>query len=384
MNIRFIIFLVVQILLTSGLRAQAVISGKEVMNGIEVYPDLKKKTVFYYAPGDLVLAKDNFGVPLYKFFQMRYTGSTATGDQGKINYRSILEFTINMTRTEASKLEDIRSSLKKRSGHEIELLPVPIKKVETVLVYALDVAGGKKEQASAIQGGNFEQSESDDNNSAGFWTERTFTMSLDNVSSQLLWNTLEKGQVIMSLCYAFYADGLPGSVPEITMNDSGGILADEIKTQLNQIVEETKTDTNAKSVLVKASATGLSVDIKKNSDRIKKIDVNENQVPPDYAVLDIRCYDFNNQLRSDLYAKRIEIIATGMDGREVKQKVTFYSSAPDIYYSGLRFKYAVKMDKPLKYRIVEIKNDTAPLYGNWIEQKSWNKLIDITSNKSNY
>jgi hypothetical protein len=354
--------------------AQPAISKRELINGVYVYPDVNKKTVFYYAPGDIVLATDNFGVPLYKFFQMRYTGSQATGDQGQLAYRSILEFTVQLKHLDASTIDGIINTLKLKTPKP-ELHPLPIKRIESGLVYALDKAGDGK--ATKVAGGKFEDN-SESGNADELWTERMFTLSLDNISSQLLWATLEKGQTVMSLCYSFYTPGVLDSLPEVSLSSTGTIAAD-LKAELESFVEEAKKDTLKRTLLVKASATALTVDLKQAADRIKKIDLNENRIPPDFAVLDIRCYDFNNDLRKDLYAKRLEAIATGMDGKEVKQNVTFYSSAPDIYYSGLRFKYAVKMDRPLKYRIVEIKNDTAPYYGKWVEQKSWNKLIDITT-----
>lgn len=356
--------------------AQPVVSHKEIINGVGIYADAKKTNVYYYEPGDIVLATDNFGVPLYKFFQMRYTGSQATGDQGAQNFKSILEFTVQLKHLDGSTIESIIKTLKARTV-KAELHPLPIKRIESGLVYALDVAGEQKGKATTVSGGKFEQT-NDDGNADELWTERMFTLSLDNISSQLLWSTLEKGQTVMSLCYSFYTPGIVDSLPQISLT-SGTALPEDLKDELSDLVETAEKDTTKKSILIKASATALTVDIKQSADRIKKIDINESRIPPDYAVLDIRCYDFNNGLRNDLYAKRLEAIATGMDGKEVKQTVTFYSSAPDIYYSGLRFKYAVKMDKPLKYRIVEIKNDTAPLYGKWVEQKSWNKLIDITT-----
>ncbi len=358
------------------LLAQPAVSHKEIINGISVYPDVKKTALYYFAPGDIVLATDNFGVPLYKFFQMRYSGSLATGDQGKINYRSILEFTVQQKHIDNKTIDGILSILKQRTA-KAELHPIPIKRMEAGLIYALDQASEQKGKATTVSGGKFESTDAE-GNADELWTERMFTLSLDNTSSQLLWSTLEKGQVLMSLCYSFYTPGVIDSLPEVMLTSTGNLPA-ELKDELTEFVEDSKKDTIKRSVLIKASATALTVDIQQAADRIKKVDINESRIPPDYAVLDIRCYDFNNGLRPDLYAKRLEALATGMDGHEVKQSITFYSSAPDIYYSGLRFKYAVKMDKPLKYRIVEIKNDAAPVYGKWLEQKSWNKLIDITT-----
>ncbi len=363
-------------LLAVHMNAQPAVSRMEIINGINIYPDAKNAVVYYYAPGDIVLATDNFGAPLYKFFQIRYSGSAVTGDQGKINYRSILEFTVKQNHLDTKTIDGIVTVLKQRTA-KAELHPMPIKRMEAALVYALDQPSEQKEKATTISGGKFE-STNDAGNADELWTERMFTLSLDNTSSQLLWSSLENGQVLMSLCYSLYTKGIVDSLSLSRLTFTGN-LPTELAGEISDFVNASKKDTTKQTFLIKTSATGLAVDLTHAADRIKKIDINENSIPPDYAVLDIRCYDFNNELRPDLYAKRFEASATGMDGHDVKQSITFYSTAPDIYYSGLRFKYAVKMDKPLKYRVIEIQNDAAPIYGKWREQKNWNNLIDITT-----
>ena len=329
-------------LLAVHMNAQPAVSRMEIINGINIYPDAKNAVVYYYAPGDIVLATDNFGAPLYKFFQIRYSGSAVTGDQGKINYRSILEFTVKQNHLDTKTIDGIVTVLKQRTA-KAELHPMPIKRMEAALVYALDQPSEQKEKATTISGGKFE-STNDAGNADELWTERMFTLSLDNTSSQLLWSSLENGQVLMSLCYSLYTKGIVDSLSLSRLTFTGNLPG-----EISDFVNASKKDTTKQTFLIKTSATGLAVDLTHAADRIKKIDINENSIPPDYAVLDIRCYDFNNELRPDLYAKRFEASATGMDGHDVKQSITFYSTAPDIYYSGLRFKYAVKMDKPLKY-----------------------------------
>lgn len=374
------LFFFLGLIISNSAWTQPVISKRETINGFQVCPDFKKKNIFYYYPGDLGLAKDIFGKPLYKFIQMRYTGSSATGDEGVINYKSLLEFTVNMTGADALALNNLKAELQKQKNVNPELRTMPIRKMEAILIFAL--ADGNENKKTVISdAGKFEQGEANEIATGEYWSERTYSLSLDKFSSQLLWATLEKGQLIMSVAYAFFIDGYEENLSAEYSVTSAGPLTKEINEQIKELAKKSAEDTVTKTILIKANAFAVTVNLKENSDRIKKIDINESWIPPDFPVMDIRCYDFNNELRPDLYAKRIEIIATGMDGNEVKKNITFFSSEPDIYYSGLRFKYAVRMDKPYKFRIVEINNDAGPVYGKWIEQKNWSRLIDITSKK---
>ena len=397
--------------------SQPVMNNKERINNLDIFPDLKKKNVYYLPPGDLYLASDNFGKPSLKFLQMRYTGSQATGDQGKINFKSLLQFTIRMKNPDGNTIREIKNTLSKRVKSSIELRTLPIQNMEALLIYA-SVENQKegKDKMYSVNGGNFESSENEDNNgnSGEFWTERTYTLNLDNATSQLFWNAIEKGQSMISLAFTYYVNGVKPMPPLISLNVSAEV-AESVKEQiessfkknddpekkLNQKQVETVTkvnyadslrkelianlnldslsDTLSKSFVYKTDAFAINVDAKKYPDIIKKVDINAAFIPPDFAVMEVRCYDFNNSLRNDLYAKKIEIEATGMNGKPVVQRASFYSTAPDISYAGIRFKYAVKMNLPYRYRIIEIKNDTDPVYSNWITEKNWNKIIDITT-----
>ena len=396
--------------------AQPVMNRKETINKLDVFPDLKNKNIFYLPPGDLYLATDNFGKPELKFLQMRYSGTQATGDQGKINFKSLLQFTIRMKNPDGNSIREIKNILSKRTQRPIELRTLPVQNMEAMLIYASienQTAGNNK--VYSVKGGNFESSENEDNNgkSGEFWTERTFTINLDNSTSQLFWNAFEKGLSVMSLAFTYYVEGVKPMPPLISLNVSADIkdlvkneieasyknedkpeivkskqtemdnsitYSDSLKTELMASLNHlSKEDSASQTILYKTDAFGINVDIKKYPEVIKKVDINAAFIPPDFAVMDIRCYDFNNDIRKDLYAKRIEIEATGMNGSPVVKKASFYSSSPDVYYAGVRFKYAVKMNLPYRYRIVEIKNDTDPVYSNWITEKNWNKVIDITT-----
>ena len=138
--------------------SQPVMNNKERINNIDIFPDLKKKNVYYLPPGDLYLASDNFGKPSLKFLQMRYTGSQATGDQGKINFKSLLQFTIRMKNPDGNTIREIKNTLSKRNKSSIELRTLPIQNMEALLIYA-SVENQKegKDKMYSVNGGNFGQ-----------------------------------------------------------------------------------------------------------------------------------------------------------------------------------------------------------------------------------
>ncbi|MCB0376661.1 MAG: hypothetical protein KDD04_12135, partial [Sinomicrobium sp.] len=117
-------------------------------------------------------------------------------------------------------------------------------------------------------------------------------------------------------------------------------------------------------------------------DLTKQIDINE-RIPPEYAALDVYCFDFNNAIREDLYAKRVEFKAEGVGRGEVSFKVTFRATEPDIYAKTIRFIYAVKLDKPCSYRITEIFKDGRTERSKWTAVENWHQILDVTTQPAN-
>jgi hypothetical protein len=130
--------------------------------------------------------------------------------------------------------------------------------------------------------------------------------------------------------------------------------------------------------VVRAGAIEIALDTKRYPDLMRRVDLND-RAPPGYAALDVYCYDFNNELRPDLAEKEVEIDAEGVAGRRVKLSASFTSTQPDLYSSGIRFPVAVRLDRPYRYRVHEIKNDGSEHAGPWRESASWSRILDVTS-----
>jgi len=143
-------------------------------------------------------------------------------------------------------------------------------------------------------------------------------------------------------------------------------------------IREVKDSAEANRFCVLADAFSVEIDAARWPVLMKKLDINE-EIPPGYPALEVRCYDFSDNLRPDLYSKTVEFKAQGVGRGEVITKVRFDRKNQDLTMYNIRFLYAVKIDKPLYYRITEISDNALPEKSEWKEVKSWNALIDVTS-----
>jgi hypothetical protein len=347
------------------------------VNEIKVYRDHNNADMYYYSPGRILLATNTQGAPEFKFLQMRYSGSAATGDQGEFRFKSILQVAVRFQGINAADLDLLRSTVD--ANGSADFLPLPIHHVNAFLVYS---SIGKPNSGGSVSG----QLESGDGNMHDgdqfIWQEKTFTVSLDNATSQLFWEALGNGQTTISFSYEYYAlCHLSGN--ESVLNVSTTDLdADSLRNALIEQVSDSQNSTiEVSEHLVYANSSAITFNPKEYPELLVKVDINESRVPPDFAILEVRCYDFIGQMTEEIYAKSIELEATGMNNSIVSYKTTFYSYGNSNYRS-IRFPYAVKMNMPYRYRVIEILEDGSRNYSKWIIQESWTKLIDITGKKN--
>lgn len=367
-----IVLFIFILLLSGSLFAQPDFSKKMEIENVRCFLDANKPNIAYYTPGKLSIAADRDGKPDFNFLQTRYTGTAAYGDQYSFRFKSILRFRVVMQRLSAEQLSTIKKKLWPAGG-TVRLLPLPITNIKTNIIFV-----GIEENTDTTQfsGGLFSAENKDGLNQKGvYWKEREFALRLDDQTSEALWSTLLKGQSLMSLSYAFFSKGVNTLESEFTSEGEKEVL-DKLKEQ----IEETGDSLYTEQICVLADAFSIRIDSEKWPNLLSKVDINE-QVPPSYAALEVRCYDFNNQLRPDLLAKRIEIKAKGIGRGDVIVKANFSPKDPDIYAYNIKFPYAIQLEQPLYYRVTSIGNETAPEKTEWIERQQWAGIIDITSSE---
>ena len=179
----------------------------------------------------------------------------------------------------------------------------------------------------------------------------------------------------MSFSYTIYSAFSETSPGEIQVVGTGP-LQKKIREHFQSEVKNA-TDSALKITLIRADAINLDEDPEKWP-LIHKVDINE-KMPARYPLFDVYCYDFNNELRADLVAKKIEIRATSLNGAEITNRYTFRALQPEVYSRSVRFSYAIRFDRPFYYRVTEITSDGEIVVGEWNMKENWSELLDITS-----
>ena len=352
---------------------------------LTVYPDDTVRTVFYYPPGDLTIAARDDGSPDLHLLHARYTGSIVTRDQGTAVIRSILTVRLVMSGPLASQLAAARQALAAAAGGAVELRPLPIRRVESAIVYASSDAAPTTDGAAApttpLPPGHFEATDAALPRE-GYWTERVYTLGLPPDDAQLLSTALSRGSVALSIGYAFLSTGIGPDQPLQQLSGTPA-LVDQLRKQIEPpkptAAGGAPDGKDAPVVhVVRAGAVDVSADLRKWPQLLSRVDINES-APPGYAALDVYCYDFAQGGDSALYEKQIEIEAVGVGGRRVVLIAAFNRSQPDLYARSLRFPVAVRLDRPYRFRITRISPDGTATTTPWRDRLSWTDLLDVTS-----
>jgi hypothetical protein len=360
---------------TAKISAQPALSLSQEVAGITVFRDAKKSNLFYYMPFDYKLVTSPEGRPEFSLVQMRYTGTRATDDAGAIKYHNLLQFRVAVDPTQNQKVNAIKTELKKTNS-TAELRPLPVRKFSSVLVFAGTSDTVVMDDSVRLMKTSSDLTDENATVNNSYWTDRTITIRLGNEDAQLVETALKNHSSAMSFSYAFYtifSEMAPGDL-EVSGNKK---VQKKIRDYFSQEIRN-QHDSALKITLVKADAISLAPDPAAWEGLIQKVDINE-KLPAKYPLFDVYCYDFNNALRADLYAKKIEIKATSLNGAEISTSFSFRASQPERYTRSIRFPYAVRFDKPFYYRVTEITLDGEASMTPWIEKKEWSELLDITS-----
>ncbi|HEX7077918.1 MAG TPA: hypothetical protein VF363_05820 [Candidatus Eisenbacteria bacterium] len=352
-------------------------TGRPV-GALTVYADDRRAGLFYYAPPEIQVATRDDGAPDFHFLETVYTGSATGRDQGMITHKSLVTFRVRLPRVPAADLTSAAQTLG-AGGRPAELRPFPIRRLSAALVYSV-IGGADTSAAVALPDGRFEASDSGETAAGSFWTERIYAVGLDSLTAQAFRAALERGRVLMSLAYAFLGEAIGGE------DDEEGTLqgSPELVAALQRNIASGQHGPagapadSARLHTIRAGAIGIGLDTTRWPDLMRRVDLND-RAPPGYAALDVYCYDFNNELRPDLAEKRVEIDAEGVGGRRVTLQTYFKSEQPDLYSTSVRFPVAVRLDRPYRYRVEEVKRDGSAHAGSWREVARWSQILDVTT-----
>jgi hypothetical protein len=362
------------LLLAATAHAQPDFSRLEVSHGVPVCPDAKQADAWYFLPNDLAIRKGPDGKPALRFVMMRYTGTAAAGDQGRIRHRNIFQIDVAMTSRNADSLARVKADLR-RTRPRLSFGPLPVRRVDAMVQYAGvgDTSGTTLGRADL---------ESDPSSAGGGsnWQERTFTLTVDNLTAQTFAQSLRNGMLTLSVGYAFYSRGkIQGSA----VFAQTGSSTPRFRRMMEALVTPSDSDSDSVATgeaLAHAGAFSVDVDSSDYDRCVKQIDLNES-IPPGYSVLSIYDYDFNNEIRPDLFEKLIEIEAVGAGGGRVQASAAFRFDQPEIYRRSVRFRYAVQLGRPYRYRVREIDQDGGEKVSSWVSVSDWTPILDVTTRR---
>ncbi|MEO5564015.1 MAG: hypothetical protein ABIR18_11285 [Chitinophagaceae bacterium] len=369
-----IVFILLITLNSKNVIAQPMGSSSIVVEGEKLYRDSKINNLWYYLPPAYQLLTDIDGKPSFSLMQMRYTGTTATGDRGVNKYNNLVQFRVVVNMEHTRHINMVKTGLK-RSYPAAELRIMPVRKFSSLLVFAGSDAGAA-DTTHLVRSGYAEPVDENAEVNNSYWNERVITFRINNFDAQLVESALKNNQAVMSFSYAFFTN-LSNKGNEDTSFYVNGRLQKATSDYFAQ-QESNGKDTTSILTMIKADAIPLRVDVQRWPTAIQQTDINE-RVPAKYALLDVYCYDFNNELRPDLYAKKVEIKASSVNGSDITTTFSFRQNKPDVYAKSIRFAYAVKFDKPYYYRVTEITNEGEALVSEWKQKTEWSQVLDITS-----
>ncbi|MEO8199732.1 MAG: hypothetical protein ABI679_04340 [Gemmatimonadota bacterium] len=329
---------------------------------LQVYPDTRDRWVFYYPPGPIEVVSRPDSGPDALLYETRFTLDS-------VSVRSLFTLKVSIRGPSSDELAQAEQALAAAGIRAPELRPLPIRRLEAGLVYA--IGGQAGDTSAALPPGDFEPTGEPGDDA--YWRERVYTIRLDRWSAQLLTDALRRGGVAMSVGYAFFADGLAAdSAPELSGSP-------EVVAAVRAALSRGPTGSAPPGgTLVESGATGIYMDIGRWPDRLQQVDLNAAALPG-YALISIRSYDFRDSLRPGLYAKQVEVEALGVSGRTIRATVTFDAVHPDLIAQSIRFPYAVNLRHYWRYRTHEILADGTRVEGEWCKRTSWTELLDITS-----
>lgn len=359
-----IVHIVTLLFWVGAINAQPLLNSMQEVEGLTIYQDLEKSDLFYYAPNRLKLATETNGKPKFKLIQLRYTGTAMTAEQGQNRFINLVQLTVNMDAVSNRQLQKARTAFTEK----IKLRPLPLKNVEGFLVTAVG-----EEYKRLGEGSGFESLSNGTQGS--LWTERAFTLRMNNFDAQILWEQVHNGKLALSINYAFYADFIIGSSTDYQLQGDSSTIAD-LKSSIDEL---TNIDSTMSTEIVASNSFPITIDVKQFPEAIQQIDVNESQSVA-YPLLEVRCYDFTYDLRPDLGVKSIEIEGTSVTGQLIRlKKHAFFKNRPDQFVQQVKFDFAININIPFRYRTIEWTLQGEEVISDWITRQSWIGLLDITT-----
>ncbi len=363
-----LMLLLLSTLISWNISSQVDALSKQVIDGVIIYKDIKTPLLYYYAPSKLQLVVDENEKPDFQMLKMRYIGTQCSNDADRSHTTNIVKLRIEMPPQSKSVLTEIKKKLNKNKS--IKLKPIRITSIDSKLIVLSQSSDSiSKHKALGESNSTTSDGKTGLSTTKAYWTERAFTFSLTNGEAELLETQLKDNTLALSFSYSFYA------------NTTDPLDYVEISSSFELEEKEAESEDELKLInrIILSDAFELKISTQKWPEIIQEVDINES-IPPTYAAIEIKCFDFCENLRPNLYIKKIEVAATSVDGsKEIIVETKFHKKHTDINTKYIHFPYAVLVGEPMKYRLTEITNEGQTNVGKWIGIESCSSILDVTT-----
>ncbi|MFP3869530.1 MAG: hypothetical protein ACLFVT_01440 [Syntrophobacteria bacterium] len=293
------------------------------IQGVRLYRDHQNRQLWYLAPAPPALGTREDGEPDYGLDLFRYLGRKGTGDQGSFWLRGMLSLGIVRERS-PDITAPIRRALQSAGFHHLRLRSMPVATARVRLLFA-------DQMQSWTQGSR--------------WGSRQLRLSLDRDMAELLWDAVEAGQTLVSLAVEEHLAGLRHRDGEW---------------------EEAET--------IASWTIPIQLDMEAYPGRFRRTELG-GRMSKGYTGIDVFCFDFVENLDTNLYAKIVEV-AIPTAGRDLVERVTFRESSD--YRARIEFKLAKNLDEPYRVRVIKIFKDGRRSTTPWSD-KGGESLLDVTA-----
>jgi hypothetical protein len=337
---------------------------QEVINidGVTIFRDHQENDVFYYHKSARKLAERG-NKPDFHYSVNRYLGNIQTGDSDAFWVRGVIKFSTRSGFLETD-YEQVRQQLGLRYSVSARLLAAPVIDSYNRLVYA--TIESSKEQAfnGELEGGRARVDSTGE--STGESTRissdlssnvpkgrifaasyQRFTIGVSGNDANLFWDNFAHDNLTLSLAYGWNVSG-------------------KIQDESDNWVDSSYQINN--SLPINVSAKTYPSLFKKNElwQRINHA----------YSSVKLMCYDFINEIESDLYYVNVELRFKTKRNQFYTQSIKFTADS-DSFETDIDFALAGDIKQGYEYRIRRLSNQGELSKTEWI--KSTTPWLDVSA-----
>jgi hypothetical protein len=244
------------------------------------------------------------------------------------------------------------AAVESRLRRPIALRAVPLRRIDSVLLYAATGAAGELADGELADG--------EWRDEPGRWTDRTFLVAMEPRTTELLWDAFHGDGLAMSLGYSLVGTAVShrpaadpfGGEPEAVTPGELTLGGDALAIRVSP-----------------AACPGCFVSTELDA-----------EIPAEYPFLDTRCYDFaNGRSPGDLGLVVVEVRATAVNGDPLVERVRFAPAGPTT--AAVHFALAVSLDAGYSYRVARVYGDGRTELGDWRRETTWSGLLDVTEDR---